>query len=155
MFTFYSMYVVLSPRKSKKNIIYKPMNCMYHGNNAKRKLLNFENWSSSELSKIKHHFRKQSYLKIYMIKKCLWQEMCSYIHILRGIKNSVRFWWFLTLKIDFESQILAIFDTSPLHQFEKFNNFLWVCWFSAKIVFNFVSPPWKLHNRYYHSIHID
>ena len=22
-----------------------------------------------------------------------------------------------------------IFDSSPLHQFSKFNNFLWVCWF--------------------------
>ena len=28
---------------------------------------------------------------------------------------------------DFVSQVLALFDTSPLHQFSKFNNFLWVC----------------------------
>ena len=27
---------------------------------------------------------------------------------------------------DFERQVLALFDTSPLHQFAKFNNFLWV-----------------------------
>ena len=25
---------------------------------------------------------------------------------------------------DFESQILALFDTSPLHQFAKFNDFI-------------------------------
>ena len=31
------------------------------------------------------------------------------------------------IKNDFESQILALFDTSPLHQFSKFKNFLWVC----------------------------
>jgi hypothetical protein len=30
------------------------------------------------------------------------------------------------LKIDFESQILALFDSSPLIQNSKFNNFLWV-----------------------------
>ena len=31
------------------------------------------------------------------------------------------------IKFDFESQILALFDTSPLNQFSKFNNFLCVC----------------------------
>ena len=34
------------------------------------KLLNFENWSSGELSKNGHHFRKYSYLKIDNTKKC-------------------------------------------------------------------------------------
>ena len=34
---------------------------------------------------------------------------------------------FLMYKIDFESPILALFDTSLLHQFSKFNNFLWAC----------------------------
>ena len=33
------------------------------------KLLNFENWSSGELSKIGHHFRKYSGFKIDVIKK--------------------------------------------------------------------------------------
>ena len=32
----------------------------------------------------------------------------------------------LTQKIDFESQILALFDSSLLSQFSKFNNYLWV-----------------------------
>ena len=40
--------------------------------------------------------------------------------------NWERFQWILTSKIDFESQILAFFNTFPLHQFSKFNNFLWV-----------------------------
>ena len=30
------------------------------------------------------------------------------------------------------------FDSSPLLQFSKFNNFLWVCWFLAKNLSNFV-----------------
>ena len=32
------------------------------------KLLNFENWSSGKLSKIGHHFREQSDLKIDVFK---------------------------------------------------------------------------------------
>ena len=42
--------------------------------------------------------------------------------------------WFLTLKI------LALFDISPLHQFSKFNNFLWVWWFLAKNLLFFLYP---------------
>ena len=37
---------------------------------TQRKLLNFENWVSGEMSKIRHHFSKQSDLKIDVIKKC-------------------------------------------------------------------------------------
>ena len=48
--------------------------------------------------------------------------------------------WFLTYKIDFESQILALFDTSPLTQYSKFYNFLWVCWFLGKNLSSFVPP---------------
>ena len=44
-----------------------------------------------------------------------------------------------------------IFDTSPLHQFSKFNNFLWVCWFLGKNLSSFVYPAWKLDNPYYHT----
>ena len=48
-----------------------------------------------------------------------------------------------------------IFDSSPLHQFSKFNNFLWVCWLLGKILSNFVAPAWKLNNPYYHSANKD
>ena len=41
----------------------------------------------------------------------------------------------------------------PLVQFSKFKNFLWVCWFLYKILSNFVSLPWKLHNPYCHNLH--
>ena len=35
---------------------------------------------------------------------------------------------------------VCTFDTSPLTQFSKFNNFLWVCWFLCKNLSNFVTP---------------
>jgi hypothetical protein len=38
-------------------------------NGSQIRLLNFEYWSSGELSKIGHHFRKYSDLKIDVIKK--------------------------------------------------------------------------------------
>ena len=44
-----------------------------------------------------------------------------------------------------------IFDTSPLTQFSKFNNSLWVCWFLGKNLSNFVPPVWKIHNPYCHT----
>ena len=37
---------------------------------TQRKLLNFENWVSGEVSKIGHHFSKLSDLKNDVIKKC-------------------------------------------------------------------------------------
>ena len=46
-----------------------------------------------------------------------------------------------------------IFDSLPLIQNSKFNNFLWVCWFLCKNISNFAPPAWKLHNQYCHSAH--
>ena len=48
-------------------------------------------------------------------------------------------------------KIRMIFDSSPLIQNSKFNNFLWVCWFLGKNLSNFVFPVWKLHNPYFHN----
>ena len=52
-------------------------------------------------------------------------------------KDWETFAWFFTLKIDFDSQILALVDTSLLHQFSKFK-------FPGKIISNFLPPAWKL-----------
>ena len=49
------------------------------------------------------------------------------------------------------SQILAFFDTSPLTQFSKFNNFLWVCWFLGKNLFNFVPMLENFKTLYCHN----
>ena len=47
--------------------------------------------------------------------------------------------------------IFASYWGSLLVQFSKFENFLWVCWFSCKNLSNFVSLPWKFHNPYCHN----
>ena len=47
-----------------RKVFWLKINC------SQMKLLNFENWSIGELSKIEHHFRKLSDLKIDVINKC-------------------------------------------------------------------------------------
>ena len=49
--------------------------------------------------------------------------------------------------------IFASYWGSPLVLFSKFTNFLWVCWFLCKNLFNFVSLPWKFHSQYCHNAH--
>ena len=39
-------------------------------------------------------------------------------------KKIRKIWMIMTEKIDVESQISALFDTSPLYQFAKFNDFI-------------------------------
>ena len=69
-------------------------------------------------------------------------------------KDSDNFWYRkLTLKVERFSDF-ALFDTSPLTQFSKFNDFLLVCWFLWKNLSNFVPPVWKLHNLYCHNIDV-
>ena len=71
-----------------------------------------------------------------------------YSSMKKNEKDSKDFWHRnLTLKVKF-----CHFGTSPLHQFSKFNNLLWICWFICKNLSKFVPPAWKLDNPYYHSI---
>ena len=67
-------------------------------------------------------------------------------------KDSDNFWYRkLTLKIKRLGDF-ALFDSYPLNQFSKFDNFLWVCWFLGKDLSNFVPPVWKLHYQYCHNV---
>ena len=67
-------------------------------------------------------------------------------------KDSDNFWYRkLTLKVGRLGDF-ALFDTSPLVQFSKFKNFLWLCWFLGKNLSNFVYPFWKLDNPYCHNL---
>ena len=50
-----------------------------------------------------------------------------------------------------KSLTFASYWGSPLVQFSKFKNFLWVCWFLGKNLSNFVPPVWKLHSQYCHN----
>ena len=66
-------------------------------------------------------------------------------------KDSDNFWYRkLTLKVKRLGDF-ALFDTSPLTQFSKFDNFLWVCLFLGKNLSNFVPPVWKLLIPYCHN----
>ena len=72
-------------------------------------------------------------------------------------KDSDNFWHSkLTLKVKRFGDF-ALFDTSPLTQFSKFNNFLWVGWFLGKNLSNLVGGTnlAKLNNPYCHSKDID
>jgi hypothetical protein len=57
-----------------------------------------------------------------------------------------RYWNFLITSIFKSLNFLKwfpIFDSSPRHQFVKFNNFLWVYWSLGKFFFSFCIPRLK------------
>ena len=91
----------------------------------------------------------------YQLQKMFKPNVCTYYGntgcgvFKRGIQN----WKDFCLQIN-PKEFLTLFDTSPLHQFSKFNNFLWVRWSLGKNLSNFVSPAWKLDNLYYHKLHM-
>ena len=90
----------------------------------------------------------------------LYQKLSESFSILFSSKNINLGAHFLLLtffdKIKIERLLFLkwrlIFDTSPLTQFSKFINFLWVCWFLGKNLSNFVPPVWKFHNPYCHIV---
>ena len=87
-------------------------------------------------------------LRIGLVGRCLKLGISLEITVIKKIEKDLDDFWYrkLTLKVrrlgDF-----ALFDTFPLSQFSKFNNFLWACWFLGK---NLLPPVWKLHNPYCH-----
>ena len=85
-----------------------------------------------------------------MLSKNVNNRKCAPKLILFNWKKMRKIPMIFDIEINFESQILAFFDTSPLHLFSKFNNILWVCWFLGKNISNFVHPAWKLVNLYCH-----
>ena len=76
--------------------------------------------SNQELSIIleNNSFSKLEVIKIYLLKKSLLNWYWKRI-------RKILFYKFLTQKIYFESQILTLFDNSPLWQFTKWYNLLW------------------------------
>ena len=57
----------------------------------------------------------------------------------------------LTFKSRFFLKWCPIFDRSPLLQFWKFHNFIWLQLICSQRNSNFLSLSWKLHNQYCHS----
>ena len=103
-----------------------------------------------------------------MPKKCqnltfnfLWQKLSESFPIFFSLKNVNLGAHFLLLtffdninlilKLLYFLKWCPIFGSLPLHQFSKFKNFLWVCWWLGKNLSNFIYPVWKLHNPYCHS----
>ena len=87
-----------------------------------------------------------------VVKKCK-NETFNVNFSLKNISSGRHFLITSIFKSLYFLKLCPIFDTSLLHQFSKFNNFLWVCWFLGKNLSNFVPPAWKLNNPYYHTGH--
>ena len=62
-----------------------------------------------------------------MLSKNVNSKKCAPKFILLNEKNPKDSDDFGHKKLTLKNQILAHFDTSPLHQFEKFKNLFWVC----------------------------
>ena len=113
---------------------------MLKNQHTERKLLNFETWCSA----------------VGSVKKCQSLTFKVNFSTSKNYQNQGAhcYWHFLITSL-FKSLYFQkwcpIFDTSPLTQFSRFNNFLWVCLFLGKNLSNFVPPVWKLHNPYCHS----
>ena len=90
--------------------------CVSKNQHTQRKLLNFENWWNFEMS---------------TIGTILVINGCKYWRYQRMSRTKYLFLWYSSMKkrgniqmiLDIESQIFALFDTSPLHQCSKFNHF--------------------------------
>ena len=78
-------------------------------------------------------FKKWFYQKMSITKKC-----------------APQFVFFNEKKIDFESQIFALFDTNSHNSMISFD----YSWFLAKNLSNFGSLLWNLHNRHCHTVNI-
>ena len=84
-------------------------------------LSNFQ-WTDTKLKDFlpKNQRTKRKLLKIGVVPSC---QLLDIILVIKLFK-------------DFESQILALFDTLSLHQFSKFKDFLCACWFFFKNLSN-------------------
>jgi hypothetical protein len=91
---------------------------------TQRKLLNSEFGINGELSKIGHNFSNN-----FFFLNLFYQRMSKTKNVLLNwyslMKKKLRkIQMIFDIQIDFESQILALFDSSALIQNSKFNNFL-------------------------------
>ena len=106
---------------------------------TERKLLNFKNFVNGELSKIGLHFNDKGILKL-MLSKNVNNKKCAPNFQFFNEKKLKK----IRITFDFGSSIFALFDTSSITQFSKFNNFLSVCWFLGRNLSNFV-PLYSLY----------
>ena len=108
------------------------------------KSLNLENWCNGDFqcqfstSKIIQIFLNFIFIEEY---ECRSKFFCYWHFLITPIFKSLYFLkWCL------------IFDSLPLLKFSQVNNLIWIQSFFSQDLSNFISLPWKLHNRYCHSI---
>ena len=94
--------------------------------------MNFENWCNGEVSKS---------AKIWLLKYVKNHRNLSDFFFIEKYKFRITF--FVILKLPYFLKWCPIFDSSPLLQFSKFNDFLCVCWILARNLSNFVSLSWN------------
>ena len=90
---------------------------------TQRKLLNFQNWCNREVSKSAKIWLSKSICNVKNLRNLSqfffhWRISHYWHFLITSIFNTVYF-----------LKWCSIFDSSSLHQFSKFNHFLWVCWF--------------------------
>ena len=107
---------------------------------------------------VSYLFSEYKYIHTYILHSTyffLWNiHCCVATDRLQGVLTLCEFHYCEFHYCGFSKLLLkwwSIFDSSPLIQNSKFNNFLWVRLFLCKNLSNFVPPTWKLHNPYYHS----
>ena len=107
---------------------------------TQRKSLNFENWCQKVPTfDFQSQFSMSKIIRIFLIffhwKIPIPHFLLLKFRILSIYEHIFCYWQFLITSIFKSLYFLKwcpIFDSSPLLQFSKFNNFLWVCWFLAK-----------------------
>ena len=102
---------------------------------TQRKLLNFENWVSGEVSKSAKSPNLLTFKVNFLYQKL--SESFSIFFSLKNINLGAHFLITSIFQLLYFLKWFPIFVTSPLTQFSKFNNFLWVCWFLGKHLSNF------------------
>ena len=88
-----------------------------------------------------------------MLPKNVIKKKCAPKLVFFNEKKMRKIWMIFGIENWLWKSNFGTFDTSPLTQFSKFNNFLRVCWFLGKNLSNFAPPVWKLHNPYCHNVH--
>jgi len=126
---------------------YKIRKFLSKNQHTQRKLLNFENWVNGEVSKSVKIWLSKSNFYVEIIRIFL---IFFFIEEYRFRSTFFVIWHFLITSIFKTLYFLKwcpIFDSSPLSQSSKVNNFLWVCWFLGKNLSSFVPPFEKSTTR--------
>ena len=108
------------------------------------KSLNLENWCNGTFNvNFLHQKSSKSFWILFSLKNTNVGANFSVIGI---------FWFSPNFKSLYFLKWCLIFDSLPLLKFSQVNNLIWIQSFFSQDLSNFISLPWKLHNRYCHSI---